>query len=259
MLTPVAMVPLAKGARLSLQAIQHHFIASWPRLPRPMNASKSEQVLAFDVGGSTVSFRVVSSAIPSTDFVRACRESWFWPGATAKLLDHAGHVVVTVDSKETRLNQIKFLSLAVTALLISTPQAMGVYWCAGNIVVSPEMFREFCLQMLPDSLPLYIWVDFRVSKNAQGRSMGFTHGLAQFGLMDMETLNSPEELEELRERLFSLAVYLIENGLIVKNGDTIGDEDQEKITVVYGDSSFGQAKRVMRLDYQSLEKSIRKR
>ena len=90
------------------------------------------------------------------------------------------------------------------------------------------MFREFCIKMLPDSLPLYIWVDFRVEKNNRGRSTGYTRGLAQFGLMDLETLNSREEPDQLRERFFSLAVYFIENGLILKNGDSIGDDDQER-------------------------------
>jgi hypothetical protein len=253
------MVPLAPGAKLSLQAVQHHFITAWPRLPRPMAPKRSEQTVSFSVGGSTVSFRMVSGPIAAPEFWRACSDSWFWPEAMEKLKPHRGHVVLSLDSKESRLNQIKFLSLATTAVLMSTPGCLGVFWSGGNLVIAPEMFQEFCVRMLPDSLPLYIWVDFRVSKNSFGKSMGFTHGLSQFGLMDLETLNSPEELDELRERFFSLAVNFIENGLMIKNGDTIGDDDQDRIRVEYGDSSFGNTKRVMRLEYESLAKSGRRR
>ena len=259
MWTPIAVVLLAKGAKLSLSAIQQNFIATWPRLPRPMDAKKTDQAISFGVGGSTVSFRVVPHPIASPEFTRVCAESWFWPDATKKLENQIGHVVITVESHETRLNQVKFLSLATTALLISTPGTLGVYWPEGNLVISPEMFREFCVQMLPDSLPLYIWVDFRVAKNDHGRSMGYTRGLSQFGLMELETLNSPEEPDELRERFFGLAVYFIENGTIIKNGDSIGEGDQDKVKVIYSDSSFGHLKRVMRLEYAALAKPIRKR
>lgn len=257
--TPVAMVPLAKGAKVSLQMVLHHFVATWPRLPRPMNPQKTEQSVSFMVGGSTVTFRIEPLPIPGQDFQRACRETWFWPNAREKLEQHPGHVVISVDSRETRLNQIKFLSLATTSLLLSTPESLGVYWCGADIVVSPEMFRDFCVEMLPDSLPLYIWVDFRVSLNDSGKAMGYTNGLSQFGLMELETLNSPDDLKELRERFFSVAVYLIENGLIVKNGDFLDDTAAERIRVVYGDSSFGHLKRVLRLEFDSLSKVARKR
>jgi len=259
MSTPIAMVPLAKGAKLSLSTIQQTFIATWPRLPRPMDPKKTDQELSFSVGGSTVFFRVVPQLIATPEFSKACAESWLWPDAQKMLHEHRGHVVITTESRETRLNQVKFVSLATTALLISTPGAFGVYWREGNLVSSSEMFREFCVEMLPDSLPLYIWVDFRVSKTNHGRSMGYTHGLSQFGLMDLESLNAVEDPEGLRERFFGLAVYLIENGLIIKNGDTIGEGDQEKVRVVYGDSSFGHLKRVMRLEYDALAKTVRKR
>lgn len=258
MLSPVAVVTLAKGAKLSLNALRQSFIATWPRLPRPMDAKKTDQALSFSVGGSTVCFRVVPQPLASPEFSRACAESWLWPDARKKHEDQRGHVVISVESHETRLNQVKFLSLAVTALLVSTPGVVGVFWCEGELVVSPEMFREFCVQMLPDSLPLYIWVDFRVAKSDHGRSIGYTRGLSQFGLMELETLNASEEPDELRERLFGLGVHFIENGLLLKNGDYIDDEN-ERIKVVYGDSSFGLFKRVMRLVYENAAKAVRKR
>lgn len=259
MSSPIAVVPLAPGARLSLNAILQSFIATWPRLPRPMDSKKTDQSLSFSVGGSTVSFRIVPQPIADPDFSRACAESWLWPEAKKIVEGHRGHVVITTDSQETRLNQIKFLSLATTALLISTPGTLGVFWFGGGLVVSPEMFREFCVQMLPDSLPLYIWIDFHVAKSDHGRSIGYTRGLAQFGLMELETLNAQEEPDVLRERFFGLAVSFIENGLLLKNGDSIDDEAQDKIKVVYSDSSFGNVKRVMRLDYEAHPKSVRKR
>jgi hypothetical protein len=251
---PNAMVMLGKGAKLSLAEVQHHFISSWPRLPRPVNSQKTDHTISFTVAGSTVFFGLIPGPIPDKDLGRICAESWLWPDAKEAFNEHRGHVVISVESVETPLNQVKFLSLATAAMLMACPSALGVFWCGGNLVVSPEMFREFCVRMLPDSLPLYIWVDFRVSQK-NGRTIGYTSGLSQFGLMDIETVTSHETITELRERMFTLAVYLIENGMIIKNGQTLGEDERDQIKAVYSDSAFGNPKKVLRLDFESAEKA----
>ena len=257
MTSPIAMIPLAKGAKLTMADILQQFVATWPRLPRPIDPKKSDHTLSFSVGGSTVFFELMPGPISSRELNKICAESWLWPDATKVLADHHGHVVITIQSKEKPLNQVKFLSLATAALLMSCPEALGVYWCSSQLVVSAEMFREFCVRMLPDSLPLYIWVDFRVTKHKSGRTFGYTHGLMQFGLMEIETLTSHEEPSDLRERIFGLAVYVIENGMTFKNGESIDDSESSTIKAVYSDSAFGNPKKVLRLDYETVAKHSR--
>jgi hypothetical protein len=111
------------------------------------------------------------------------------------------------------------------------------------------VFCEFAEQMLPDGLPLYIWVDFRLVKNKQGRVAGFTQGMEQLGHMELETLDSPETPGGLKERFFGLACYLVENGPVIRDGDTVGENAHEKIRVIYSDSAYGHKNKVMRLDY----------
>jgi hypothetical protein len=250
MIKPMAIVPLAGGARLSLQAIQHEFVSAWPRLPRPIDSKRTEHALSFSVGGSSAIFDLMPGPIAAPDFAPTCAASWLWPNAADAVAQQRGHVVITLDSKETALNQIKFLSLATTALLLACPGGLGVYWCGGPVVTSSELFREFCLKMLPDSLPLYIWVDFRTARQPDGRSVGHTSGMSQFGLMEIETLTSHEDPEKLRERIFSLAVFLVENGQVIKNGDLLDETGPEPIRVVFSDSAFGRTRKVMRLDFE---------
>jgi hypothetical protein len=72
--------------------------------------------------------------------------------------------------------------------------------------------------------------------------------------MEFETDDSPEPPGELRERFFGLANYLLDNGLVIKNGDTIGEDANERIRVVYDDSDFGLKGKVMRLEYTPVER-----
>ena len=62
---------------------------------------------------------------------------------------------------------------------------------------------------------------------------------------------APEPPGELRERLMALAGYVLDNGRVLRNGDTFGQDADERIRVVYSDSAFGHGDQVMRLVYES--------
>jgi len=128
------------------------------------------------------------------------------------------------------------------------------YWCNATLVVPPELFRDFAVEILPHGPPIHIWVDFRIGPNEQGSMSAFTTGLSALGHLEIETQNSPEPASELRERFEGLIHYLLENGPVIKNGDTIGEDQNERIKVVYSRSAFGHEGKVMRLDYGPLKK-----
>jgi hypothetical protein len=97
------------------------------------------------------------------------------------------------------------------------------------------------------------WVDFRVGRNAAGKTSGFTTGMESLGHMEFETEDSPEPPHELRDRFFALANYVLDNGPVIRDGDTIGEDANERIRVVYADSAFGHEGKVMRLQYTPVE------
>jgi hypothetical protein len=101
---------------------------------------------------------------------------------------------------------------------------------------------------LPGAPPIYIWVDFRVGMGESGAS-GFTVGMTALGHMELEAENVPETPVGLRERFFGLANYLMERGPVIQDGDTIGEDANERIRVIYADSAFGHEGAVMRLHY----------
>ncbi|MGL4422718.1 MAG: DUF4261 domain-containing protein, partial [Gemmataceae bacterium] len=135
------------------------------------------------------------------------------------------------------------------AILATCPQAPGIFWSNASLVVSSPVFQDFTQKILPEGPPVYIWVDLRVGRNASGTTSGFTTGMAALGHMEFETEESPEAPGDLRERFFGLANYLLEHGPVINDGDTIGEDANERIRVVYSPSAFGQEGKVMRLEY----------
>lgn len=104
---------------------------------------------------------------------------------------------------------------------------------------------------MPAGAPLHIWIDFRIGRDSEKSSSGFTAGMAALGHMEFETQKCPEPPGELRQRLESLARYVLENGPVIKDGDTIGEDANERIRIVYAKSAFGHKEKVMRLEYET--------
>jgi hypothetical protein len=91
---------------------------------------------------------------------------------------------------------------------------------------------------------------FAVGRDTAKSSSGFTTGMAALGHMEFEAQGAPEPPGELRKRFEALAGYVLEHGPVIEDGDTIGEDANERIRVVFSDSAFGHEGKVMRLEYE---------
>jgi hypothetical protein len=128
--------------------------------------------------------------------------------------------------------------------------ALGIYWGNATLIVPKPVFIDFAVEVLPSGPPLHIWIDFLVGPGENGGSSGFTTGMAGLGHMEIEVLDAPETPGALRERLTALCGYLLENGPVIQDGNTIGADADEKIRVVVTESWFGAQGQVMALEYE---------
>jgi hypothetical protein len=245
----MAMIALGSNPRLSSAAIQADLARQWPSLPKAEIGEEKEGTFAFRVGALDVVAGLMPAPIPWSDLEGPCATSWLWKDGAEALRAHTNHLILTVSGDEGPLERMRLLTQATASILATCPEAVGVFWTHAAMVIQPPLFREFATQMI--ERPLYLWVDFRVGKNAVGKSSGFTTGMESLGLMEFETEDSPEPPGELRERFFGLANYVVENGPVIRDGDTIGEDANERIRVVYADSAFGHKGKVMRLEYSS--------
>ncbi|MBW3597142.1 MAG: DUF4261 domain-containing protein [Planctomycetes bacterium] len=249
----IAMVMLGPGAKLSAEAIQQDLKSTWPALPAIGNAEQEEVTLSFRVGEADLILGRMPAPIPWSDLEGPCATSWLWPDAAEKLKQHAEHVIVTVSSEASPVERSRLLTQVVAAIVATCKAPVGVFWTNAAMVISPSMFRDFAVDVLPHGPPIHMWVDFRVGKTGDRTSSGFTSGLAALDLMEFETQNANEPPGELRERLIALAGYVVENGPVINDGDTVGEDANERIRVVYSKSAFGHEGKVMRLDYSTAQ------
>ncbi len=104
------------------------------------------------------------------------------------------------------------------------------------MVIPKELFIEFTQEVLPHGPPVPIWIDIRFGRDSERGSSGFTTGLVALGHKEFETWGAPEPPQDLAKRLLALAGYVLEKGPVIRNGDTIGEDENEKIRIVFSDS-----------------------
>lgn len=247
----VEMVALGPKPAISAIDIHRDLAENWPSL-RISGFSENERVLQFQIDDIQIYIAEMPAPIPWSQLEGPCATTMLWKDAEKDLRRHISHLIVTATGEAGSAKLAALLTQVIASILGTCSAAIGVYWGSATLVIPANIFRQFAIQVLPYGPPIQIWIDFRVGKDEEGKTFGFTHGLDTFGLMEMVTTNATESPAELRERLWSLATYVLENGPIIKNGNTVGQDAKERIRVVYSRSKFGHEKEVMRLEYESV-------
>lgn len=251
----MSMVPLGPTSKVSAGALIKDLAETWPELPAATKPEKGDKSLIFHIGDTMVALGFMPAPIPWSELEGPCATSVLFPNAAEILKPHQSHVLITLIFKSecTPIERATLLTKVTASFVKICEASLGIYWGNATMVLPPDLFREVAVDCLPE-LPSLIWIDIRVGANDQGTTSGFTCGMQALGLMELETENANEPPMELRNRFEGVAGYLLENGLVIKDGDTVGETMNEQIKVSYAPSSFGHEGQVMRFDYTSTSK-----
>lgn len=244
----IAMIPLGDGAALSLDGFVRDARDRWGANVQVQPKTEDFATL-FTWNGVELIVASMSAPIPWTDLEYLSTVSRLWPDASGELRGHTDHLILSVlaDSQKVSLDLLG--TKATASLLATTPSALGVYTRA-PLLIRKDIYVDYATSVLRgNGMPVDLWVDIQVGGSETAQAAGYTRGLAAFGLMELEAPTASEAPDELRDRLWSLAAYLLENGPVIRDGNTVGADDTEHITVTYSDSAFGLPGQVMRLEY----------
>ena len=211
---------------------------------------EKEGVFSFQVGDEFFAFLHISAPYPD-DLEGPIATSWMWPREPTieNVKQHRSFLQVTMTGGAEDPVRRRLTLTAVTALAAKQSGVMAVYWGDASLVIFPPLFVSMAEEIdTPQSPPLYLWVDLRAFRNEDGTTGLFTTGFAALGHMEIEVPRIKMEVGELREWLVEIMCYLLENGPVLMDGQTIGMSAEQQIRIRHCPSIFGHPGQVIRLE-----------
>ena len=207
-------------------------------------------VFSFDVGDAFFACLHVEVQYPD-DLEGPLATTWLWPRELPieNVKQHRSFLQITMIGGAEDPVRRRLTLTAVTALAAKQPGVMAVYWGDASLVIFPALFVSMAEEISTSrSPPLYLWVDLRAFRNEDGTTGLFTVGLAPLGHMEIEIPRIEMEIGELREWLLEIICYLLANGPVLLDGQTIGMSAGQQIRIRHCPSIFGHAGQVIRLE-----------
>ncbi|WP_271671790.1 DUF4261 domain-containing protein [Bradyrhizobium sp. CCBAU 51627] len=165
------------------------------------------------------------------------RTTMAWPEANTVAARHRGHLIVSVvGQSQPLLPKARLMTAVIGALIATVPECCAVVW-DGKVARPADHWLHFSRRSyapFPD-YPFSLWVDVLPFRWQRGIG-AVTMGLTAFVDREIQFETSGLTLEALIERVAGLAVYLIEHGRVLKEGDTFGGDANERIAVRYKNS-----------------------
>lgn len=196
--------------------------------------------------GAAVIVRLIASPLPKGQIDDLCGSAWYWKEACEATAKHQAQAVVGVmgtglDKLDARL----LLTDAVVAMMDNN--AIASYWLSS--LQSRDAFVRQATPMSRDSPPVWLWVNFRISNDIEKGFSLSTSGMDQFDLREIEAKDINRPGKDVFSLLHGMAQYLISNGPVIKDGETIGDSPGEKIQVRQGPSYWRDGLTVYRVTW----------
>ncbi len=250
----LAMVMLDNA---ELPPSEHLFKAykDFPQIPQLdesiTNIERKGDTVTFTIGGEIGFISLMRAPIPWSDLEGPCTTSLYWPEATKVLKPHKAHLILSIMARNNDLPMLLraiFLTKLTASVAVVSP-ALGVYWPTGTIVQSIPFFLESTRKIAPDCIPLELWVEFRLQMLPGHACNVITTGMDVFGHLEIEVIHSKRKPQDVLKFVINLVAYLFENGPVIQEGDTVGEDGNQKITVEFTASAWDRPEKVMKISY----------
>lgn len=207
----------------------------------------TDKTLVFNtIGGSTVMIAYLDYPAATDETGAAARLSWIWKNGTDVALRHQATMVVSVIGPSAKTLELYKILTQTTAAVCEATQAAAVFQQSQYLLLSSDYFISAARNMVANqTLPLYCWVYF----GRPGDGNGFTLGMVEFGLPEMEIAASEHPEAEVHATLYDAALTVLKYHSKLADGSTLTTEEGTALPVKIGKSAFLEEQTVIKLSY----------
>jgi len=211
-----------------------------------------ENIISVNKGPETIGFLArMPAPIPNEEAENHAEDNFLWPNGREEVAKHTCHIIVTIAGTGEYSSVAAVIGIARLALLaLELYDGIGVYWGNGSICNNRETFESLCEDISEEHVPLPAIMRFQFVSDDNDEVSLYTLGMNQFGLMEIEVDHSTMELSDLFEYVCNVAHYLVMSGPVIDDGETIGADENEKITVRHQPSMIDKTRKVYKILFE---------
>ncbi len=216
---------------------------------RTDSVTSKAKTLVFSTPGATITLSYMDYAVPPAEIKAAANLSWIWRTAAQEAGRHQAQVVISVIGSPTRALELHKQFTRVAGAVLENTKSSGIY-LNNQYLLLPRGFYTAAAHNLQEnnSLPIYCWVHFGMT-DQDGKSGGYTFGLQEFGLPEMEVVNSSRSVAEVHAVLYDAVITVIQYGTKVTEGQTLTTVEDQKLSVHISPSKTIEGLMTAKLDW----------
>ncbi len=248
----LAMVALAGQDPPEAGAVVEALRTAWPDLAGAAVSQSAPRAATITIGEAVAGLSHIPTPIPWSQLEGPCDVAWYWPQAEAALRGHQSHVLITLlDEGRRAIDKSIRLTQLAAAAAIAAAAPVGIFWGPGRLIHKAADFVDVARDMTSDKLPLFLWIDFRVVEEAEGKLALFTTGLQSLGYLELEVAGYGGSAARLVESVFNVAHYILEGKGTIRDGHTIGLADGTELSARGAASFCDPELEVLRLEFSA--------
>lgn len=230
---PGAHILLDAPTELSKTRISAALAERYPDIPVVVGGDNEGALLNFS--GLTILIRHFDVPLPPlwpSEVERAKRTRW--PEADTAFDRHRAHIMISVvlGDEFSRVQLARAVSAAIGAVVDSEPACSTVLWDK-TLIHSAADAAELSRPAFEEDLYVgTLWVDLDPFEDERTSTSGvITVGLRNFIGREIEMEGRDEDWDLLQHTAGNLALYFLEDGVVIEDGETFSNPDYEDVKI----------------------------
>lgn len=264
--SPILMVLLSEPLSISGDDLQTHLREKLNPGITLVGEGNSEAGFLITWNDTTYAVMRIDKPIPSDTFATALKTSHGLPQGERLVADHKAHLIISpMNGADHQLSAI-FGALGIMTLadlIAEKASPMAFYWSNSEVLADNKQFADHVKKAaeaigafnkkVPNALyglPATLWAGLRFfSSNQQNKVGAITKGLDALTGFEIQIDPFESKPAEIAKHLFGMVAYVLANGSVFKEGDTIGIEKDKNFRMKWVPAKDGMPARwVMKLE-----------
>jgi Domain of unknown function (DUF4261) len=230
---PCVLILLDRPIRLSPTKMESCFAERHPGIDNAFADHTESGGKLWRIGKYLFAVMNFDVPIPSGWEPLAIRAKSSWPQAQEACAQHRAHIVLSAFGiQDSKLQTSSHTAAAVDAIVHAYPEAIAVVW--GVAVIQPrEAYEAVEREVLGEHLPFPLWIGLHSFYDERQNIVAMTIGLNYFIDREIEIEGPAKDASDLHQTMLGLIHYCLTTDSPVKDGDTIGANENERLTLIF--------------------------